>query len=209
MKKRSYDIAARAAKAAQTKERIRTSAMELYCERTMEDFTLEEVAHRAGTTVQTILRAFTSKDRLVLSALELLAESGVPLRPTTPGDVAAAVSAIYDLYETSGDLIVGRLADERRRPALKPMLDEGREHHRLWVKRAFAPQLAQHKGAVRMQLFNIIVVATDVCVWKILRRDAALGRSAAEATVCKMITSAANGGELNGTHSLVELVGRR
>jgi AcrR family transcriptional regulator len=209
MRKRSYDIAGRAAKAAATRERIRESALQLYIERSLEDFTLDEVARRAGTTVQTVLRVFTSKDRLFFAALELLAEQGVPLKPTAPGDVAAAVSAMYDLYETTGDLLIQRLNDERRHPALKRTLDEGRKHHRDWVKRAFAPQLAEHHGATRAQLFNIIVVATDLYVWKILRRDIALGRSAAEATVRKMIAGVTGTEELHGTNSLAELVGRR
>jgi hypothetical protein len=34
------------------------------------------------------------------------------------------------LYETVGHLVIQGLADERRPPALKPLLDEGRKNHR-------------------------------------------------------------------------------
>src|SRR5580693_9185589 len=61
---------ARAAKAEATRARIRAAAIALYTDRPIEDFTLEEVAKRAQTTVQTVLRAFGSKEELVYEALD-------------------------------------------------------------------------------------------------------------------------------------------
>ena len=209
MKKRRYAMAARAAKAEATKARIRVSAMELYCQRPIEDFTLEEVAGRAGVAVRTVLRAYPSKDELVYAALDEMAAGGVYLKPTPPGDIKAGVSAFFDIYETVGDLVLQRLSDERRRPGLKPSLDQGRENHRDGVKVIFAPQLEQRRGAARAELFNMLVVMTDVYVWKLLRRDMALTRPAAEAIVGKMIFSIIEGENVDGTDSLAELVGRR
>ena len=209
MKKRRYAMAARAAKAEATKARIRVSAMELYCQRPIEDFTLEEVAGRAGVAVRTVLRAYPSKDELVYAALDEMAAGGVYLKPTPPGDIKAGVSAFFDIYETVGDLVLQRLSDERRRPGLKPSLDQGRENHRDGVKVIFAPQLEQRRGAARAELFNMLVVMTDVYVWKLLRRDMALARPAAEAIVRKMIFSIIEGENADGTDSLAELVGRR
>ncbi len=209
IKKRRYAMASRAAKAEATRARIRVSAMELYCQRPIEDFTLEEVAGRAGVAVRTVLRAYPSKDELVYAALDEMAAGGVYLKPTPPGDIKAGVSAFFDIYETVGDLVLQRLSDERRRPALKPLLDQGRENHRDGVKVIFAPQLEQRHGAARAELFNMLVVMTDVYVWKLLRRDMALTRPAAEAIVRKMIFSIIEGGNADGTDSLAELVGRR
>jgi AcrR family transcriptional regulator len=208
-RKRRYVMTARAAKAEATKARIRVSAMELYCRRRIEEFTLEEVAQRAGTTVRTILRAYANKDELVYAALEEMAAGGVYLKPTRPGNVREAVAAIFDIYEGVGDLVMQRLNDERRHPGLKPVLDQGRENHRDGVKTAFAPQLARLSGAARAQLLNILVVLTDVYVWKLLRRDMGLGRAAAEASVRKMISAVIEGEEKDGTDSLAQLVGRR
>ncbi len=207
--RRRYVMTNRAAKAEATRARITLSAMELYRERPIEDFTLEDVAARAGVAVRTILRAFKSKDELVYAALDEMAAGGVFLKPTRPGDVKAAVSAFFDIYELVGDLVMQRLDDERRRPALKPSLDQGRDNHRDGVKTAFAPQLAQLHGHSRAQLLAILIVATDVYVWKLLRRDMGLGRSAAEAIVRKMIISVIDGEKAHGTDSLAELVGRR
>jgi AcrR family transcriptional regulator len=209
MKKRSYVMTARAAKAEATRARILASAMQLYTERAIEDFTLDEVAERSETTVQTVLRIFGSKDKLIFAALGELAARGFSLKPTPPGEVEAAVTAIFDIYETMGDLVVQYLNDERRRPALRPILQQGRENHRDWVKSVFAPQLRRQSGSARAQLLNILDVATDVYVWKLLRRDQALTRSAAEAIVCRMINSVANMEDTDGRDPLAQLVGRR
>ena len=121
---RAYVMNARAAKMEETRRRILDAAAELYLQRGIDEFTLEEAARRAGTTVQTILRIHASRDRLLYAALDKLARAGVPLKPTPPGDIAAAVAAIFDLYEAIGDMVMQWLADERRRPALKPMMKE-------------------------------------------------------------------------------------
>jgi AcrR family transcriptional regulator len=205
--RRPYVMTVRAAKAEATRARILASAMRLYSERAIEDFTLDEVAASSGATVQTVLRAFGSKDRLIFAALGELAAGGMSLKPTPPGDVATAVAAIFDVYETMGDLVIRHLNDERGRPALQPILEQGRENHRDWVKSTFAPPLKRQSGAARTQLFNILVVATDIYVWKLLRRDQALGRSAAEAIVCRIINGAAMEGA-DGEHPLAQLVGR-
>jgi AcrR family transcriptional regulator len=209
MTKRRYVMTARAAKADATRQRIRSAAIQIYSSAAIEEFTLEEVARRAGTTVQTVLRAFGTKDRLIYAALEDMAGGGTFLRPTRAGDVKAGVTAFFDIYETVGDLVMERLGEERRRPALKPSLDQGRDNHRDGVRTVFAPQLERRHGSARAQLLAMLTVLTDVYVWKLLRRDMALSRSAAEATMRRMISAVLNEEKSNGTDSLVELVRRR
>jgi AcrR family transcriptional regulator len=209
MSKRQYDMTARTAKAAETKARILAGAVDLYRRRSLDDFTLDEVAAQAETTVQTVLRAFGSKEDLVLAALAALADAGTPRKPSPPGDVDAAVAATYELYETIGDVVIGQLGDERRRPALKPSIDAGRENHREWVRQTFAPQLNARRGSARTQLFNILVVTLDVYVWKLLRRDLALSKSTSQAAVRTIIAGVIDAEKNHGTDSLAELVGRR
>lgn len=202
-------MTARAAKMAETRERILECAVDLYMKRGVDEFTLDDVARRAGTTVQTILRIHASRDQLFYAALDKLARSGVPLKPTPPGDIAAAIGAIFDLYETSGDMVLQWLSDERRRPKLKKTLDIGRADHREWVKLAFAPQLDACTGAARTRLFNILIVATDVYVWSKLRKDSRLGRPEAEDVVQHIIEAAVERETDHGKASLAELVGWR
>ena len=210
-------MTARSAKAEATRERICESVTELYREQSLDVFTLDDVARRAGTTVQTVLRAFKSKDNLVIEALDRLTKKGSPhvidrpggFAPTPPGDVAAAVAAIIDVYETIGDLVISNLSNEQRNPELKPLLDQGRENHCEWVRSVFAPQLKSRNGNARTQLFNCLVVATDVYTWKILRRDLGLTRPGAEAVVRNMVTAVTERENSDVTSSLAELVGRR
>lgn len=206
---RPYVMTARAAKAEATRARIRGAAMALYGEQQIENFTLDDVAARAGTTVQTVLRVFHSKDNLVLAALRELAASGVPLKPTPRGDVAAAIEALCELYEAIGELIIQRLGDERRYPALKPSLDEGREAHREWAASVFAPQIERLTGEARAQFAALLCVATDVYVWKLLRRDQGLTRPATEAAMRRMVTAIVEREEKDGATPVAELVGRR
>ena len=192
--KRRYTMTRRAETAAATRQRILDSAVQLYCDRQIEEFTLDEVARRAGATVQTVLRAFGSKENLLLAALHRLAEGGVPLKPTPPGDVAAAVGAIFDLYELMGDLLMQRLTDERRLPALEPMLEKGRDNHRGLVEDPVRAPAQVPAAAQRAQILHPLTVATDVYVWEKLRRDHALSCRAAEAIVRRMILSGEKGG---------------
>lgn len=206
---RTYVMSARAAKMEATRKRILDDAADLYLERGIDEFTLEMVAQRAQTTVQTILRIHGNRDRLLFAVVDKLARNGVPLKPTPPGDIAAAVSAIFDLYETIGDMVMQWLADERRRPELRKTLDEGRNDHRNWVALAFGPQIEGCRKAVRARFFQALVVATDVYVWAKLRRENGLDREAAEAVVRLIVDSLLQQEATNGEATVAELVGRR
>lgn len=185
---RAYDMVNRAAQAEATRERVREAAVGLYTERSLDGFTLDEVARRAEVTVQTVLRVFKTKDKLLLAALHALATHGGTMKtPDLPGDVASAVTVIFDLYEVVGNIIIQQLGDEHRLPGLKADMDIGRRSHTDWVNAAFAPQLARHDGGVRAQIFNALMVATDVYVWKLLRCDQKLNRSAAEGVIKHII----------------------
>ncbi len=190
--KRTYSMQRRAASAEATRASIRDAAIGLHAERLWDDFTLQEVAQRAGTTVQTVLRAYGSKDALELLAMEA---SAVPRRKACPpGDTAAAVRVLYDDYEAVGDRVVRYLAEELRRPALASRVELGRRAHRAWVRTVFAPELEGRPKRAAQDLLRALVVATDVYVWKLLRRDMHLDRASAERVVRGMIAAIAHGG---------------
>jgi AcrR family transcriptional regulator len=185
---RAYDMSTRAAQAEATRERIRQAAVALYRERALDAFTLDEVARRAEVTVQTVLRAFKSKDQLIMKALITLAEDTQPIKiPRVPGDVAEAVTIFFDLYEEVGDFVIQQLGDEPRLPGLEPELDAGRQGHANWVEQTFETQLARTSAASHQEMFHALMVATDVYVWKLLRRDQKLDRADAEAVMRQLI----------------------
>jgi AcrR family transcriptional regulator len=196
--KRPYSMTLRSERAQETRERILEAAMAVYSAGPIEGFTLEEIAHRSETTVQTVLRAFESKENLLIAVLFRLGEVGASLKPTPPGDVNAAVDAIYDLYETMGDVLMRRLADERRYPATKPALDAGRVNHRHWVETTFAPLADRAPAAERAEILEAITVATDIYTWEKLRRDRGLGRAAAASVVRRIVLGLVKAEESDG-----------
>jgi AcrR family transcriptional regulator len=71
--------------------------LELHVERFHDQITLEDVATRAGTTVQTVLRHFGSKDELVSAAAALADREILAQRRVAPvGHVDGAVENLLD-----------------------------------------------------------------------------------------------------------------
>jgi hypothetical protein len=103
-----------------------------------------------------------------------------------PGDVAAAVRVVTSDYEVAGAQLLHMLAQEHRYPALSALLDIGRRGHRAWVRWAFAPQLGARTGSRRSRLEDLLVVATDVYTWKLLRLDRGLGPRATDSAMTEL-----------------------
>jgi AcrR family transcriptional regulator len=183
-------MVARAEAAAATQERILASAWRHFSERPYEQVRLAEIAADAGVTVQTLHSRFGKKDELfVVAWLWTFGPEGARRDSARVGDVRAAVRILYDSYELQGDAGLRLLAAEDRIPAVREMTDAGRAWHRGWVERTFAPQLAGLRGAARERRLVSLVVATDLLVWKLLRREMGLGRATAERIVIEMVTA--------------------
>lgn len=184
---RRYSMERRAANAEATRARVREAANKLY-EEHPENFTLKVVAERAGTSVQTVLRLFDSKAALVASLLETN-RAQTPHRVMPSDDILAAVRARFGEYELKNDMAASPLGNDRLDPARLKQLEAGRQSHREWVEKIFAAQLgSQLSMADQARLFGLIV-ATDISVWTLLRRDFGLYRRAAEAVLLGIITA--------------------
>jgi AcrR family transcriptional regulator len=168
----------RAAAAEATRERILTAAAEAFLERWYDDVTLAEVAKRAGVSGQTVINHFGGKEQLAVAAHQRVSEQITSRRYTPePGDVPAAIEALVDDYETTGDGTIRLLALEEKVPSLRPLLASGRQGHRRWVEEMFlAPGLVAELG-----------VATDVYTWKLLRRDQGLSRDETAAAMQRIV----------------------
>ena len=170
-------MGARAEAVAATRERILRAAYELWSAEPYDAVTMDGVAARAGVTRQTVLRQFSSKEALAVAVVDWQRPREEAGRDTEPGDAAAAVSKLAARYEVMGDANVRMLEVEQRIPAIQYLLAQSRESHRGWIERVFAPLLPK-RGAARERRILALYAATDVTLWKLLRRD--LGRSAAE-----------------------------
>jgi AcrR family transcriptional regulator len=183
-------MVARAEAAAATQERMLAAAWRHFSDRPYEEVRLTDIAADAGVTVQTLHSGFGPKDGLFVAAWRWFGSQEVERRDAAPvGDLATAVRLIYDSYELHGDAVLRLLAQEDRIPAVRQMADGGRAYHRGWVTRTFAPLLTGLSGAARQRRLTALIVATDLLVWKLLRRDMGLGRAAAERVVIEMLAA--------------------
>jgi AcrR family transcriptional regulator len=188
--KRRYRMVARAEAAAATRERLLATAWGHFSERHFDDVRLAEVAADAGVSVQTLHAHFGTKDALFVAAWGWkMAPEGARRDNAPAGDVRAAIRVLYDSYEQDGDAVLRLLTQEERIPAVREMADAGRRWHRDWVERTLRPLLGGLSGSERDRRLVALVVATDLLVWKLLRREMGLGRETAERIVAEMVTA--------------------
>jgi AcrR family transcriptional regulator len=191
---RPYRMVARAESAAATGARILDAAIELFWAERFDRITLDRVAQRAGVTVQTVIRRFGGKEQLFAAAVERETERVREERAAPIGDTAAAVRALMDHYERLGDRVMRTLAEEHAVPGLHEIVEHGRREHRAWCELVFAPALDSRAGAERARLLAQLVAVCDVYTWKLLRRDAGLGRRQAELALVELLEPVLGGG---------------
>ena len=186
--KRPYRMSARAEAAAETGRRILEAVIELHRERFFDQVSLEDIAERAGVTVQTVLRRFGSKERLVEAAAEEANRQVTHQRYEAPsGDIEGAVNNLVEHYEEWGDSALRLLAQEERVPAFRSITDAGRALHYEWVERTFGPLIAERTGEERWRLLAELIAICDVYFWKLLRRDLGLSREQTELAIRETI----------------------
>lgn len=175
--KRPYRGHVQAEVAALTAQRILQAAIALYDEQWLDHITLEQVAERAGVTVQTVIRRFGSKEQLIAEVGRHLYLQGLEQRNEAPiGDIAGALENLLAHYDTVGKRLLRSLSQEERDPLLHQLMEEGRQAHRAWVERVFAPWLPALDPPRRARLVAQLVAVTDVYVWKLLSHDMKLDR---------------------------------
>ena len=192
LKTRKYDNSKRQAQAEARRTHILKCAARLISAASEDAFRLEDVAKAAGVSVQTILRAFGSRVGLMVATLETEAPDAVDFTRFANIDVSnldSFVRTVFTVYDKIGDLVIGTLADENRSPEFKKSLDVGRTFHREWVTKVFAPYIERKPDPERQVLFHALMAATDIYIWKILRRDEALSLDETVATVVLTLKS--------------------
>lgn len=181
-------MGSRAEAAEETRRRILEAVIGLHMERYYDQVSLEDIAERAGVTVQTVLRRFGNKERLIEAATEVVSERVMSQRNEAPvDDIAGAVENLVDHYEEWGDSVLRLLAQEDRVPAFRKTTDAGRALHYEWVERTFASLLSEHTVGARERLRAGLIAVCDVYFWKLLRRDLGLSREQTELAIRETI----------------------
>jgi len=168
---------ARAKAAEATRKKILNVVEAAFAELFYDEITLSEVAKRADVSVQTVIRHFENKEGLFLASyLQTAKKMGADRGPLPVGDPEKIVDDLIDHYERFGDRILWLLAQEEREPMLKHLADAGRIYHLQWCRQAFAPGLGGLRGKTYERRLAQFVTATDIYVWKLLRRDCGLSK---------------------------------
>ena len=186
---RTYNQTARAEAAEETRQRITRAAFELQTERLTAEISLEDVADRAGVSVQTVLRRFGSKTQLFEASLDWINRQIGEERRAPAGDVPVAIGVLVDHYEKHGDFALLMLAQENAYDHVRQMSDAGKAMHRGWVAEVFEPQLRGLSPADHEEAVDLLVVATDVYTWKLMRRDRGLSRTQTEQRISTLVSA--------------------
>ena len=166
MTPRPYTMTVRATAADATRDRILDATIAIALETQRLDFSLDQVADRADRSVQTILRRFGSRDGLVEEAVARgSARVAAERRPAEPGDIPAALQLLVEHYEQWGRFMLRLLSRDDDQDA-RGITAGGQLLHRDWVTEVFTPDSAE--------LTDLLVVATDLYTWKLLRLDRGL-----------------------------------
>ena len=171
-KTRTYTMGARAASVEATRAGIQDALMELSRDRMFLDISLDDIATTAGVSVQTVLRHFGSRAELMETFIDHAIQRVSQERATPVGDLPAAMDVLLGHYEDRGNTALLMLAQETSRPEMGRLTEMGRRMHRDWVTEVFAPYVDGEESMI-----DLLVVATDVYTWKLLRHDRGLTRS--------------------------------
>jgi AcrR family transcriptional regulator len=172
MKSRKYDMGTRQQAKTATRDVIIRAAIDTFMADRSFAITLPVVAKRAQVTVKTVLRHFGSRDGLIDAAWAQAYDEVMAERVPPPGVPDAALWVLIAHYERRGGVVLAMLADETD-PRAARMNSAGQLAHREWVEEVFADRLPERSDA-RSRLVDVLVVATDVYAWKLLRLDRGL-----------------------------------
>jgi AcrR family transcriptional regulator len=173
MKARKYDMSARQQVKDATRDAIIDAAIETFMAERSLAITLPAVAERADVTVKTVLRHFGNREALLDTAWSRVFDDMMAERTPPPDDPDTALDVLIAHYERRGHIVLALLADEDNDPRAQRMSNAGRVGHRVWVEEVFGDRLPERQSA-RSRLIDVLVVATDVYSWKLLRIDRAL-----------------------------------
>jgi len=187
--KRAYRGTVQAKIAALTEQRIIEASIALFDEQWADQITLDQIAGRAGVTVQTILRRFGSKERLANAVSQEAFRRAMQQRIEPPvGDLTTIVNGLVAYYEAGGERMLRGLAQETRQPDLHTIIDVARTSHREWLERAFEPHLKRRDTSLRVLLLAQLYTLTGVYTWYQLRHECELSREETEHALYEMLS---------------------
>jgi AcrR family transcriptional regulator len=187
VRRHTYTMVVRAGEMAATRERIVQAALKLALELAYEDITLGAIAEAAGVSHQTVLNHFASKENVAAAAAETLDRQTQAARDKARADDhPRAIAILVGEYERFGDPAARWAMASERLGSLAPLLDRARAGHQAWLNRIFSDLLPKAPAA-RRHAIHALHAATDVYIWKLLRRDLQLSRAETERIMLELV----------------------
>jgi AcrR family transcriptional regulator len=175
MKLRPYRQQARALATEETRTAILDAVDALFLPQPGRPLSLDQVAARAATTVQTVIRHFGSKAGLLEAAARRgLARVKADRDAVPAGDLPAIARYLARHYEEDCKTVLGMLAVEHEFPEIAKIVERGRALHRAWIGRVFAATLEACDPKEGARRLACLVAITDILTWKVMRLDQGL-----------------------------------
>jgi hypothetical protein len=132
-------------------------------------------------------------------------------------DSRAFVRIMVDFYEHRGASLLNMLGQEDSVPALRPLLDWGRQRYDEGIERGLGHLLFGFKGAARKRRHMQLVVICDVYTWSLLRHGRGLSQNEVVHVLEDMLTvleastpkSASHAGPPSGPQAAARLPRRK
>lgn len=184
--RRPYEMKARALSMADTRSRIVGAAIERFFEEHYDVVTLDQIAAIAGVSRQTVLNHFSDKESLFLEAASHVGDERERARADDPD---GALTILLEGYEFAGDTMIRLLSVRGRIPALEQWLDAARRRHQDWLVGIWGDRLPT-AAPERQERLLALHAATDIYVWRLLRRDMGLELPAIHSIMRRLIRGA-------------------
>lgn len=186
--KRSYRSSTREESVQRTREAILNAAVEAFTREPYDLVSVAKIAETANVSRQTVTRLYTTKELLFEAAIRAAITDTRATRESVgpTSDIAVALRGLIAGYERWGDSTLAILRQEDRVPIVATLVAEGRAGHHAWIECVFAQQLVGLRGIQRTKYLAKLTAITDVCVWKVIRKDFGLD---ADATADAMISA--------------------
>jgi AcrR family transcriptional regulator len=149
---------------------VRVAVLSLAAEVRLADITLAVIAERSGISVRTLLRYYGTRDDLIRTVADEARDLVIEERQVYPDDIDRSLELLGDHYEAMAPLVLMMLAQEDTDQIAQAVTSQGRAFHRRWVAELFRLDPGDDEQ------LDLLVVATDVFTWKLLRIDRALSR---------------------------------
>jgi len=187
-RERLYRKSTRADREAATYDAILNAAFKAFSTRPFDRVTLKQIASQSGVTVQTVIRRFGSKEELFQELAKregerILADRNVPQE----AGLKAALGALVEDYERDGDTIANFVAQEHLFEPVRSVVEHGRRVHREWVELHCEQLLTGCEGRSRERVIHAAIAATDLSMWKLLRRDLGLKPAEVAAVMSELL----------------------